>query len=220
MHKLKLLLILGCAILLSACVSSAGLDVELEGTRWELQKMEGQGDLADTFISLKFEGGKVTGTAGCNMYSADYTVQPKGGKSIDVPERTEEDCQEPEGVMEQEERYFQVFGEVAGYRVEGDNLTLMDQRGKALLEYGRIPEYDVEPGDLLGKNWVLTSATGFEGAELGVFTIRFLGDEFRGATICRDYAGAYQAEGDEIRVAYLEMITESGCDEKALKIEG
>ena len=122
--------------------------------------------------------------------------------------------------MEQEERYFQVLGEVAAYRVDGEALTLMDQQGKVVLEYGRIPEYDVKPGDLLGKNWTLTSATGLEGVYLGAFTIRFEGGEFRGATICRDYAGAYQAEGDEIRVTYLEMITESVCDEKTLQNEG
>jgi heat shock protein HslJ len=44
-------------------------------------------------------------------------------------------CSEPEGVMDQEARYLTLLESTAGYRIDGDQLNLLDEDGKTLLSY-------------------------------------------------------------------------------------
>ena len=44
-------------------------------------------------------------------------------------------CGEPEGTMEQEARYLTLLESVAGYRIDGDRLDLLDGAGKPLLSF-------------------------------------------------------------------------------------
>jgi heat shock protein HslJ len=214
MNKQPLFLALLCTIVLSSCCApSVGKEIELDDTRWKLQSMKDQELLANTLITLKFRGSEITGSAGCNSYGAEYTTQSRNSFAIRSTWRTVEGCIEPEGVMQQEEQYIRTLGDVTSYRVGSEGLVFSDGQGKVLLQYERMSEFKVNPVDLVGKTWQLTSATGLDGERLSAFTIRFDGTTLSGTTICREYAGNYQAADDSLDVTFLQMTTDFDCDE-------
>lgn len=220
MNNVKSSLILACALLLTACTFSGSPGAELAGTRWELVEISGQDLLDDTFISLEFEEGRVTGSAGCNAYGAAYSLPSASDLSIMTPEANEADCQDPEGVMAQEGEYLHLLEEIGEYQLQGDRLSFADVGGDVILLYQRIPSYDNNPDDLIGRTWQLASADGLARQDLAAFTVTFEGDRFHGTTVCRDYEGRFQMEGDELQVTFLQMTSEVDCDAEALEAEG
>jgi heat shock protein HslJ len=107
----------------------------LEGTPWLAVFYAGPDGrlrpvLLDTEVTATFQGGRVSGSAGCNTYTAGYTLGPDAGAlHIDQPASTRMFCAEPAGVMEQEGAYLAALPTATRYRIEGDRLTLQRQHG-------------------------------------------------------------------------------------------
>ena len=80
-------------------------------------------------LALTFDGDGISGLAGCNSYSAEVLV---GGGSIAVEAETliwtEIWCEEPERVMEQEERFLDLLPSFTRYEVFGNYLVLWVDR--------------------------------------------------------------------------------------------
>lgn len=91
--------------------------------------------IADTNITANFApDGQLSGTAGCNNYSAGYTLD--GDKmTIGPVATTRKMCAEPEGVMEQEAAYTAALGMVRSYKVEMNTLTLFGDTGNIVAQY-------------------------------------------------------------------------------------
>ncbi len=69
------------------------------------------------------EQGEVNGSAGCNAYSAVYTV---GGDAIaiDTPTTTRRTCDQPEGIMQLEVTYLDLIQAAQIFQTNDDELTL------------------------------------------------------------------------------------------------
>ncbi len=112
----------------------------LAGTEWTLESYSSSGEsvssvIAGTTVTAVFSAdGNVTGNAGCNSYRADYRTDG-ANLTIEPPISTKMYCGEPEGVMEQENRYLNLLESVAGYRIDGNRLDLLDESGATLLTY-------------------------------------------------------------------------------------
>ncbi|WP_301665451.1 META domain-containing protein [Methanoculleus frigidifontis] len=115
---------------------AAAPETTLEGPTWELLSYSCNASMvpviSGTTVTATFGNGSVGGSAGCNSYGGAYTVD---GSALTVGEifRTEMYCLEPAGVMEQEDRYLDLLGRVAGCQIEGGQLTLVDAGGNATL---------------------------------------------------------------------------------------
>jgi heat shock protein HslJ len=83
-------------------------------------------------VTLQFAQGAVGGTAGCNQYSAAYSLRG-AALSIDDPISTKMFCQEPPGVMEQEQRFLSWLAHAAEAQVHGRQLWLDTDDGRALV---------------------------------------------------------------------------------------
>ena len=72
--------------------------------------------------------GRLSGSAGCNNYTATYEAS---GKSIKIgpAASNRKACADPAGVMEQETQYLKALETVATYRVEGNRLELRTAEG-------------------------------------------------------------------------------------------
>lgn len=109
--------------------------VELEGTVWRLttfaDDQQASSLLAGTEITLLLEQGEVSGNAGCNQYHSSYTLD---GETIALmpPAATRMYCNEPDGVMEQEQEYLAILAAVTGYEIDGRQLRLTADDGRAL----------------------------------------------------------------------------------------
>ncbi len=126
----RVLLIGVLAILLAAC---GGSTASLSGPTWTVSSMPGVGvDPTATITALFGSDGMVSGSGGCNNYSAAYTVN---GSSLTIqsPAATMMSCSEE--INQQESDYFFLLEDAGAYEIKGDTLTIKDSDGQALLEY-------------------------------------------------------------------------------------
>lgn len=110
-----------------------------EGTAWSLDRYRAaDGTMAAalpaTTVTALFEGGNLTGSAGCNSYFGSYTLQGGNGIAIGPLGSTLMFCGEP-GVMEQETAYLALLQSAVKYGISGAQLTLYDAAGMPVLEY-------------------------------------------------------------------------------------
>jgi heat shock protein HslJ len=114
---------------LTACATGA-MEPKLEGTNWELVKIDEQLPLADTSITLKLEEGQAGGNAGCNSYGAAYEIDGDTLKLEDLMS-TMMYCQ-AEGVMDQETDYLFFLSQVRSYAIIDGALYLSQADGRQL----------------------------------------------------------------------------------------
>ncbi len=83
--------------------------------------------LPDTQITLQLtDDGAYSGQAGCNTYSGTYRLGEGNVLLFDPPVTTRQYCEQPEGVMEQEDAYLSLLPKVNAFEIDptGQQLTL------------------------------------------------------------------------------------------------
>lgn len=111
-------------------------DAALEGTNWVLETfIDGEmasSTVAGTTLTASFEGGSITGEAGCNGYGGSYEVD---GSSLTTEEivSTMMLCEEPEGLMDQEANFLDILNNAESYEIEGNSLTITASDGRGLV---------------------------------------------------------------------------------------
>ena len=100
-----------------------------EETTWELKFFSTepeywQANLPDTLITAQFDGEQLTGTAGCNDYSASYT---RSDDQLTLGELTvtQKTCDEPQGVMGQESEYLSMLATAGAVLESARTLELL-----------------------------------------------------------------------------------------------
>jgi heat shock protein HslJ len=116
--------------------------VALEGTPWRLLSyIDGKGNQVDVLpgsqITALFEGGNLSGNAGCNEYNASYQLQ-EDKLTLGNAASTMKYCGTPEGVMEQEGAYLTALAQTATYKIVENRLQLLNADGKTILTYGIV----------------------------------------------------------------------------------
>ena len=112
----------------------------LTGTTWEaIGVNNGRGGVTSLIIGSEItavfdDEGNMGGSGGCNTYGAGYEVD---GETITIgPARsTLMACAEPDGVMEQEQAYFQALANATVFSIDGDRLQLRDADGALQVDF-------------------------------------------------------------------------------------
>ena len=104
----------------------------LEGVPWVLSSgldVEGWEQAAP---SVTFEDGTVGGSTGCNRFTASYTVD---GDAVELGmiASTQIACPPPADAVER--AYVEALGRVAGWRLDGEELVLLDEDDAEVLRY-------------------------------------------------------------------------------------
>lgn len=90
-----------------------------------------------TQITVTFgNDGKVSGNAGCNRFTANYSVEEKS-ISIGQAASTKMMCLDPVGVMEQESAFLQALSSATTFRLEDDQLELRTRDGAIAIQLTR-----------------------------------------------------------------------------------
>jgi heat shock protein HslJ len=117
---------------------SPGEHSDFEGTLWDVKGMfNGAKWFQVEFgseISATFVDGKLTGSGGCNDYSADY--QTDDGITIENVTSTELACDVTQEVMDQETFYLETLPSIKDYEVIGGSLALINAEGEAVMFLG------------------------------------------------------------------------------------
>ncbi len=111
---------------------------ELAGTAWRADSFsDGQGSMTQLYswhrpLTVEFgKDGRLSGSAGCNSYSAAFTADPADlSFKFDMIKMTGNQCA-PERVMAQEGSFMAALYSAASYQLEDKTLILKDAEGNA-----------------------------------------------------------------------------------------
>lgn len=194
-------------ILAAGCTGQAPPGVQLNGTGWTLTGYVHDGTpvqvLNGTTVTLAFgDGGRITGSAGCNHYFASYEVKGTG-ITIGQAGSTEMYCTTP-GVMEQESTYLSLLGQATTVTVDGDRLTLSDAKGTPVLSFNKI--LPPVPAPLVGTNWTLESfhsADSVSSVIAGTTLTAVFSEDGRvsGSAGCNSYFAHYTSTGTSLAIS-------------------
>jgi heat shock protein HslJ len=191
--------------LITACALSPSQQSgvgDLAGPVWSLSTLSDQDLVPDTSITARFTlDGKVSVSAGCNLYSGTFT---NSGNSIQIssPLASTLMACSPE-IMEQENSYLTILGEVRAFTVAGDQLTLSDGNNKILLVY------NAQSQELSGTSWEATGYNNGRQAVTSVLAGSTITAEFgkdgnlSGNSGCNSYNGTYKVTGSQIEIGPL-----------------
>ena len=166
----------------------------LRGEAWVLSsgvEVEGWEQVAPT---ASFTEQQVSGSSGCNRFTASYTVD--GGElRLGPVAGTEMACPDPAGAVE--EAFRAALGNVTAWRIEEQELVLLDDDGIELLRFA--------PASVAGE-WTVTAfrmpgsvSSPIVGTEL---TAAFGDDgKLSGTAGCNPYTTTYRAERGTIEIA-------------------
>lgn len=187
----------------------------LIGELWEVVSLNGDPPAADTTITAQFgEDGALSGSNGCNSYSATYAVD---GAAITIQPGASTAMACPEPAMTQATDYMAALAAATRYAIDGGMLTLADAGGATLLTY-RVVEQS-----LAGASWeailfndgaAVVSATGVQ------ITVAFSADgQLSGFGGCNEYAATYTTgAANAIQIDPL-VATQKACTEPANVME-
>ncbi len=175
----------------------------LEGVQWTLVSyLDKTGNVAQvlprTRITADFKDGRVSGSGGCNTYSAPYKAED-GKLTIGMAVSTMMMCSQP--IMDQESAYLKSLRTAASYKIEGDRLTISDAQGATVLTF------QVEkPGPLIGGTWLMTAYNNGKGgfqsamADIKVTAVFDEKGKLTGNGGCNTYSAPYTVDGNKIRI--------------------
>jgi heat shock protein HslJ len=205
--------------LLAACggeteTPQATTGLPLESTSWGLiSYSDSAGSLQPVpdgvTVTALFSDGTVSGSGGCNRYSAGYEVDGSS-LTIGAPAATLIACPEPQGSVEQ--AFFVALGEIASYATDEASLTLSDGDGEPLLVFDVV-----EAVSLTGTQWAATGVNNGKQAVVSIaagtsITATFAEDgTVSGSAGCNRYNGGYTTDGDSIDIGPLAS-TRKACE--------
>jgi heat shock protein HslJ len=158
------------------------------------------------------EDGQLTGSAGCNNYTAAYEVD---GESIAIgpAATTRMMCNEPEGIMEQEMEYLAALEMAASYEFEEDRLILLDAEGRRVVNYQLARTFELTETIWHLQNY-LPEGGAIESTLDGTEVTAYFSEDglVSGIAGCNNYSGAYQVDGEKIEIE-LGPLTMMFCDQ-------
>jgi heat shock protein HslJ len=185
------------ALLLAVCLpGTTWAAVGLEDRDWELSQYRTDSGLIDAAEAgrpavLRFEDGRLGGSAGCNRLLGGYTLDGDELRINPNLASTMMSCPPP--LMDQEQAVTAALTQVAGFDVTDDGLALTDADGEVLLAFAEL-----EGTPLTGTTWTLTHYNNGKGAVTGVlpgsdFVLMLADDGRLSGRACNNYRGGFIA---------------------------
>jgi len=187
-----LALMTGCAALKPAADAPS-----LDGTAWVLSDIPGRNLETGAPATLRFEGGRATGSDGCNRYSVNYTSK---GSALEFPGRAPSTLMAcPSRVMEQADAFMAALAAVRSYRIDSGRLHLLSADGTVRATLA------AQSHSLAGTNWRVTAINNGRGGVASVVadstvTLAFAAHgKASGTAGCNRFTAGYQAQGARVR---------------------
>jgi heat shock protein HslJ len=229
MRALRTLIALAATTMLALTPAGCGDDTPSTGTdpgatppaggsidgEWQLTAatVDGQDlDVSAGPVTLIVEGDRWGGTSACNQYFAQATLD---GSEVTVGPvgSTEMACAEPRMTLEQ--HYLTALQRVTSAAADDQALTLRGDGVQMAFE----PLPPMEPADLVGTTWTLTTLVDGDAASSVVPEPArlLLGDDgtLTGTTGCRSFRGPWEQYGDTAMVGPLATTKIACSDETA-----
>jgi heat shock protein HslJ len=198
-----------CALLvpLAAAAAAPGTG-SLHGTAWVLTAVAGRQVSGGPTATLQFEGGRVSGSDGCNRFAGGYSATGSAFEVSPPLATTQMACPEP---VASEARAFMAALEAAkGYRIDGALLQLLSADGATLATLA------AQSLLLEGTSWHATGINNGRQAVQGIVngttvTLSFgAAGDASGSAGCNHYSGRYEASGAGFSIGAI-AVTSMNC---------
>lgn len=181
-----------------ATAEAAGAAAALEGSTWQLTGVaDANGVVSATPEGVEatatFADGRVSGSSGCNTYSAAYTLDGDSLTIMPGP-MTMMACPGPQMTVEQQ--FMAALGATAAYEIAGGELHLLNAAGQVVATFTVL-----EPTSLTGVTWVATMVNDGRQAVVSLLadtTITAVFDaegKVGGSAGCNRYFAGYTVDG-------------------------
>jgi heat shock protein HslJ len=100
----------------------------LQGQVWQLERFDNQTVALDPAITVELDRQRVTGSGGCNQYSADISYLPSGGLQVGRVISTKKACLGGT-TMSNEAAFYGALENVVRHSLEEGKLNLFYTRG-------------------------------------------------------------------------------------------
>lgn len=215
----------GLALLLAVAgnaVSAADAPAGLEGVDWQLKQYRagtalqpaasGRGDAV-----LRFDGGRMTGSAGCNRLMGAYRAD--GTRLTFEPRIASTMMACPPPLMAQEQAVTDALAAAAGFSIDAGRLQIRDAAGATLLVFGAR-----ERLSLTGTRWRLVAYNNGKQAVVSAdpgtaFTLQLGDDGQLAGRACNTYRGGFEQDGKALRLVGPIAATRMACPEPAMAQE-
>ena len=191
----------------------------LEATAWTLKTYDVDGTAtavpSGMVVDARFAAGKVSGFAGCNVYTASAVIS---GATLKIgPAATTSMACNP-AVSKVETAYLDNLARAATFTATADALTIFDNSGKQLLAYGAASANPLEG------EW---NVTGYNNGKQAVtspiigttLTATFTANgQVGGEAGCNSYSGPYKLDGRKLTVGPL-ATTMKACEQAVMDQE-
>jgi heat shock protein HslJ len=203
---------------IAIAASAAAAPTGLEGTDWELVRVQGPDGMIEApgndehrGALLRFDDGRMSGTGGCNRLLGGYRRTGDGLRFEPNIAGTMMACPPP--LMAREQAVVEALNRVAGYRVEDGLLTLSADDGRTLLVFKVRREVP-----LAGTQWRLTAFNngrgGVESTQPDKGFMLLLRDDGKFAgKACNNYHGGFRHSGNQLALVGPLAATRRLCPE-------
>lgn len=195
-----------CGLALAACSlaspipspSQLAASDPLAGTSWILTQLNGQPALADVSITLEFSDGRLGGSDGCNLYGGAYKVEGSQLKVDANMAGTLMACADE--IMQQASAYTAALQQSPAFQVEGEQLSLLDEKGKVLAVLTKQSQ------DLAGTEWIVTAINADSQGVVSTLTepqitAAFGSDgQVSGSAGCNRYFAGFSVDGTALKI--------------------
>jgi heat shock protein HslJ len=193
---------------LTACAAAtpAGPAPQLAGTNWSVTAINGKPTIAGHPPTMTFTADQVSGTTGCNSFSAGYTLN--GAALIIKPAAQTAMACEDAAVMTQEQSFGTALATVAAVRTAGTGLELVDPGQKVVFALAAVANKPLE-----GTTWqlsaIIAKAATASPVAGSTVTLGVSGDQLSGKA-CNTFRGQVTIDGTNFRAGPL-MSTKMAC---------
>jgi heat shock protein HslJ len=199
-------LLMTATFLLAACQAAApSTSVPLQETNWLMQSFrDSQGQTVQAqpgseATAIFSKDSRLTGNATCNRYTAEYTVD--GDRITIKPGAMTLMACGSDLLNAQEQGFVIALGSAASYKIQGEQLNLMDKDGNIVLTFNVQ-----QPTSLVGTNWQALSYNNGNQAVVSLLAGSEISAVFSedgklsGKAGCNNYTTSYKVDGTTIQI--------------------
>ncbi|WP_185464480.1 MULTISPECIES: META domain-containing protein [unclassified Synechococcus] len=178
--------------------SKAAPAATLEGSAWLLESIPGQRAVLPPAPTLRLEAGRISGSDGCNRYSAPVQVKGSSFRVNQPGPSTLMAC--PPRQRRQAETFRAVLGSARRYRLRNGRLELLTTGGRP------VARFRPQPQEIAGSVWIVTGFNNGRQAVVSTLAGSTLSLELKsrgrltGTAGCNRYAAAVQLGEGTLKV--------------------
>jgi len=137
---LSMLALGALVVVLAGCGRQESAADPLAGTKWVVRSYYNPAEVGGmaspvggTELTAEFFDGQVAGSAGCNSYTASYTVD---GDSLSIGQAaaTMMFCEQPTGAMDQEAAFLSAMQSASSFKLEEEQLHILNDKGQVVVD--------------------------------------------------------------------------------------